>query len=64
MNANCFAVVSLNKGRIRPLNYTVTKILSEVYLEFTYVNTLIFFIVSTVLNIIIFSANFNSSRDV
>lgn len=39
MNANCFAVVSMNKGRIRPLNSMITKALSEVYLEFTYVNT-------------------------
>lgn len=58
MNANSFAVVSNNKGRIRPLNYMIMMILSEVYSEFIYVKTLILFIVSTLLNITIFSANF------
>lgn len=42
MNANSFAVVSMNKGRIRPLNYMIRKTLSEVYLEFIYVETFFF----------------------
>lgn len=42
MNGNSFGVVSMNKGRTRPLNYMIRKILSEVYLEFRYVNILIF----------------------
>lgn len=58
MNANSFAAVSNNKERIRPLNYMIMMILSDVYLEFIYVKTLILFIVSTLLNITIFSANF------